>query len=300
MSASSGPRVSRLGLRSGKTFQPIQFESDDDLSSSPLSPPIDETDPQQQIPAPLSRLPALLSFLPLTRSQIAALPPKSQVRARASSLPPISSDGPEMSSPIRGTTEERLQTIRKKSQRKRAVTMVETRAENLQLEDETKHAILDGILQTLATNGLSLANLLFHVFDPIYKRGETQWSFFQKPGNAQRLLDLWVSMKNSDTGREEVHGWAVSYIMRVVKGEAAMITKSGELQSLKKPVDAKYVMSFDMQRLHGFLADKASVAVRIFNSFATSTRNTRSSTDGRTTKHNMVRFPCISNHTRLM
>jgi hypothetical protein len=184
-----------------------------------------------------------------------------------------------------------MATIRKKAQVKRVATMSQNKEVEVGHAEVTKSAVLEGILKTLVANGLGLSHLLFRVFDPIYKQGELRWAFFREKGNATRLLNFWMSKQNSATAQEEVHQWALTYVAKVVKQEAAMITKSGELQTFKKPINAELVLGFDMAKLYAFLQQNASAAMTIFGAFSTSTRNAKNSSTSRINKRKNVGGP---------
>jgi len=133
---------------------------------------------------------------------------------RATSLPAMSSDGPDHSSPIIGTAQQRLTIIRRKSSRKHIETMnnkkldrlvgeLETEAEGkaaIQKAADAKLAVLDGVLQTLTAHSIMFSDMMFHVFDPTFRQGKTRWDgFFKVPGSVKRILDLWVAKTNSPT-----------------------------------------------------------------------------------------------------
>lgn len=236
-------------------------------------------------------LPPLFLSLPLTRTQLRQLPTRPIKQSVEEFFPPLSSDGPARSSPIRGTHAEQLGTIRKKAQVKRAATINLNGEVNTRETEAKKDKILDGILETLVSNGLGLGHLLFHVFDPVYRKGDHRWSFFKETGTVTRLLNLWVSMKNSATARAEVHGWAVGYMSKVLKHEAATVTKSKDLQGSGRPVDAPYILGFDMDKLHSFLDKTAPSAMALFRAFSTSARNVKNASEARLKRRRNVSFP---------
>ena len=186
----------------------------------------------------------------------AAFTPVPSLWPRASSLPP-SSDGPTPSSPIVGTKAEQRAIRHRKSQRKRLATLESQKITQVAEEEQRareaengKRAFLDTILASLSECGYTINDLMLHVFDPQYWQGITRWEgFFRSPGAATHILDLWVAKSNSHSARMEVHNWTIGYISRVVKTEAHKITTSGWLQSVDKPMNAAYILAFDMAKI---------------------------------------------------
>jgi len=88
----------------------------------------------------------------------------------------------------------------------------------------------------------------------------------------RRILDLWASGGNSDTGRDEVHAWSVGYVSSTIEKEARAITKDGWLQTLRRPINAGFVLGFNMSNIHDRLQESAGVAMRMFEAFAAGQR----------------------------
>ena len=88
----------------------------------------------------------------------------------------------------------------------------------------------------------------------------------------RQILDLWVSGGNSDTGKDEVHAWSVGYILSTIEKEAHTITKDGWLQTLRRPINAGFVLSFNMSNIHDHLQESAGVAMCMFEAFAAGQR----------------------------
>ncbi|KAJ7255106.1 hypothetical protein B0H12DRAFT_1202205 [Mycena haematopus] len=200
-------------------------------------------------------------------------------------LPPLSSDGIIPSSPIVGTKEERLATIRKKSHRKRAQTIATQKVVSKELSEENKLAVFEEILAKLTENGLTFGQLMLYVFDPVYKQGATRWDgFFKVEGLATRILNLWTSKTNSPTARAEVGGWAEVYVAEVVQEEAQNVTGSKFLQMGRAAINNEYVTGFSMVDVGQHLNSAARVAMKIFDAFATSARNLKTDLPQRTAK----------------
>lgn len=207
-------------------------------------------------------------------------------RARALSLPPLSSDGIEMSSPLVGSKAEKAAKSRQKSQRKRAMTLKTQKGEaalnayRLSQEKEeqltalaTKKAhFFDDIISSLKNHGYTIGELLLYISDPLYKQAATRWeSLFRDNATVEQVLNLWA-FRSSEMSRWQVHRWAVDYVSTKVKEEAATITKLGILQTFHRPVDSKLVLSFEMTEIQARLQKHGTVFMQVFQSLATSAR----------------------------
>ncbi|KAJ6617239.1 hypothetical protein B0H10DRAFT_2384929 [Mycena sp. CBHHK59/15] len=200
-------------------------------------------------------------------------------------LPPLSSDGIIPSSPIVGTKQERLAATRKKSHRRRALTLATQKVVSKQVSEENKTAVFDEILNKLRENRLTFGQLMLYVFDPIYKQGSTRWDgFFKEEGMATRILNLWASNKNSATAREEVASWAENYVEDVIQNEGQNVTASKVLQTGGTSVDNSYVTGFSMVKVGEMLGSAARVATKMLNAFATSARNLKTNLPQRAAK----------------
>ncbi|KAJ7919732.1 hypothetical protein B0H13DRAFT_2230835 [Mycena leptocephala] len=207
------------------------------------------------------------------------------VPATAAALPPLSSDGIIASSPIVGTKEERMRTARVKGQRARAATLTARKVTAKEQSEERKLAIFDEILDKLSSNGLSFGQLMLYVFDPVFKQGATRWDgFFKERGLATKILNLWVSKKNSSTAQEEVGAWAEDYVATEMKKEGRKITASKFLQRAGTIVDYAYVTGYTMLGMGSYLQDAARVSMKMLSALATSSRTLRTNLAARTKK----------------
>ncbi|KII85581.1 hypothetical protein PLICRDRAFT_31751 [Plicaturopsis crispa FD-325 SS-3] len=202
-----------------------------------------------------------------------------------------------------GTKDERAAARQRKSVRKRAQTFADAQiqravndrakalqaVENANRVEREKISFLDSVLESLASRRLTIGDLMLHVFDPVYKNAKTRWEgFFRTRGTARRILDLWASKENTPAARKQVHDWAVDYTARAVRSEAKAFTDVQYLQTITRPINAKFVQDFDMTKIHDRLMDSASVTMSILNSFATSVRQLKSATPARMLKKSMV------------
>lgn len=239
----------------------------DGYSSEPHTPTARRTDIS----------PTRFTHLPL-RAPIPSLFP-SPSQSRALSLPPLSSDGLIYSSPVVGTKEQKKAIISRKSQKKRSATMAGKKPaqaleeEHVAADAESKRVtFFNNILNSISQQGYTFGQLVLHVSDPRYRQGITRYNFFRERGLVQKILDLWVSGGNSDTGRDEVHGWSVGYVASIIKKEAHAITKAGWLQTLRRPINAAFVLGFNMSNIHDRLQESAGVAMCMFEAFAAGQR----------------------------
>lgn len=254
--------------------------------------------PHQPAPAP-GFLTWIFPHFHLVTPSLSSLERLAATQALAQSvpaiLPPLSDDGIFISSPIVGTKEEKLAASYRKRERKRANTVA---AQKIILErdiEENKITIFEEILAKLRENHLTFGQLMLYVFDPIYKQGSTRWDGFLKEGRmATRVLDLWVSNKNSPTAREEVASWAENYVAGVVQDEAQAVTASKVLQTAGTAIEESYVTGFSMLKAGEKMGGLARVATKILNAFATSARNLKSNLPHRAVKRFTVRLKLFS------
>ncbi|KAF7343318.1 hypothetical protein MVEN_01764100 [Mycena venus] len=212
------------------------------------------------------------------------LPPEEPVEGPSSwPPPPLSSDDLLNTSLIVGNKKEKKAKRYAKGVRKRRETQAATAA-----QAKTKEELMDDILGELIDNDLSFGDLMLYVFDPIYKQGQMRWhGFFRCTGLATKILNLWVSRENSETARAEVDAWAVDYVAERARAEAKEITKLKALQT-GATVNGDYVDGFSMHKMHDFLHTHAKTAMKIFDAFATSTRNVTSSLPARIAKRALI------------
>jgi hypothetical protein len=213
--------------------------------------------------------------LPLQTPIPSLFPSPGQLRAQ--SLPPISSDGLIWSSPIVGTKQERLATIRRKSQKKRATTLTKAKddgaAERRKVAEEAelkKTAFFNDLLSRLVEQGYSFGQFMLHVFDPQFRQGVARYAFFRDRSLVRSVLDFWVLRNNcySETGSAEVRNWAVGYVSGIIKHEARAITRADWLQTLQRPINVQFVLSFDMSKIHMCLQESATTAMKVLEAFA--------------------------------
>jgi hypothetical protein len=126
---------------------------------------------------------------------------------------------------------------------------------------------------------------MLYAFDPIHKQGTTRWDgFFKESGLAARILNFWVSNKNSATAREEVGTWAEDYVAARIHAEAKAVTASKMLQTTGIRVDNEYVMGFSMVKVGERIASVARTTTRMLNVFATSVQNLKTNVPQRIAK----------------
>ncbi|KAK6972268.1 hypothetical protein R3P38DRAFT_2812403 [Favolaschia claudopus] len=203
--------------------------------------------------------------------------------ATALDLPPLSSDGLIYTSPIVGSKEERKAISYAKGQRKRAATIAAVAAEK-----KTREEIFHDVLAQLEAEGLTIGDLMVHVFDPINKQGQTRWNgFFRRKGLASTILNLWTSRENSETARDEVQTWAVNFVAEQTRSEAQAITESKGLFT-SNSVNAAYVDGFSMRHMYEFLQKHAKTATRIFEAFSTSVRNLKGNLPSRVARRALI------------
>jgi hypothetical protein len=138
-------------------------------------------------------------------------------------------DGIQRSSPITGTKAERKAAVRKKAGKKRAATVAQQKLQQEQqvaadaaareqadLDAATsKHAFFDGIIASFAQHQYTLIDFCLYVFDRSNGTASFGYeSFFRYPRLVERLLELWTSSNNSETGKGTVVEWCIAFVCR--------------------------------------------------------------------------------------
>lgn len=241
-------------------------------SLPPSSPPPahDNVSDNDRTPSPPPR--TLLPFnAPLASSYMTPI----RARPRASSLPPMSADDVNQSTPAVGTKEQIIAIKRRKSQRGRLLTLAEQKAAAEAEAEEIRVASMKLALAALSNLRVTFGDLAEYVFDPETSNNVQWFDFFSKTGRATRILNWWVSSSNSATARKEVKEWAVSYVCKNMKQDARRVTSTQLLQTQDRLIDSDYLLNFSFSDLYSKLQQVAPVAMRVLRSFATSTRQLR-------------------------
>jgi hypothetical protein len=188
------------------------------------------------------------------------------------------------SSPIKGPRDVQLATIRRKAIKKREATSKAQRqdsgsdSEDGEIGNQRQHFIEQhaSVLSGLREHGIEFGSLAEFVFDPSFGNRNVQWEqFFRKKGRATQILDWWVSSSNSDSGRAEVHEWAVNYIMRAVGREAETMTRKGILRS-PATLDQEELTGFNFEKIYSALSTTYGViTTKIIERLTRSTRQVR-------------------------
>ncbi|PIL24781.1 hypothetical protein GSI_12667 [Ganoderma sinense ZZ0214-1] len=86
-------------------------------------------------------------------------------------------------------------------------------------------------------------------FDGLFKRRPQDPSASKGQTQVGRILDLWVT-RNSNTGKADVHDWAMRYACRVVNREANSVSRKGVLLTRPEMVTGSYLHSFELSSIH--------------------------------------------------
>ena len=207
-------------------------------------------------------------------------------------IPP--SSGPIRSSPIIGSKAERAFKRIQKGRVKRAKT-IEKQKEERQAEKRGEKArqkvVLDEVLQTLNANGLLFWDLMEYVFNPANGQGHIRYSeFFIRKSNAPQVLDWWMSANNRGRRAKcEVQNWLSKYAARIISQEAEAVTKSKELQTMGRTIDAQVIKQFDLEEIHNKLqGDLAPFSMGLLQAFTTA-KGVKRHTEHRKERTKMVR-----------
>ena len=228
--------------------------------------------------------------------------PRGSLKSDSLLIPP--SSGPRWSSPIVGSKAERALIRIKKGRAKRKVTIgkrkdegqwVQARikaTERGALADKAKRKlVLDEVLESLQTNGLQFWDLMEYVFNPMNGQGSIRYNeFFIKKSNAPKVLDWWMSANNrARQAKDEIREWIAEYAARTMSREAEGVTKSKELQTMGRTVDAQVIKQFDLEEIHRKLGeDLAPFSMRLLQAFSTA-KGVKRHTDHRKAQTKMVR-----------
>ena len=211
-----------------------------------------------------------------------------------------SSDDPgiDPSSPIRGRTrgerissrkrkiakarrrereerEEQEEWLRKVASARDAREVNRVRRIERQAAREKKQQAINNVLAFMKTQDVAYGELLEYLSDPRRSSGTGRirhYGLFAVEGQVERVLDNWVSSRNSDTGRNAVRNWIRSYVSRELNTEGNKVTKSGILLASHRKVDESFVLDFDIRALYAQLREYCPWTVQLLESFGTSTR----------------------------
>ena len=214
-------------------------------------------------------------------------------------LPP--SSGPIRSSPIIGSKAERtLKRIQKgRVKRKKTIEILKeerlaerarSKAAEKQAEKGRQKVVLDEVLETLNTNGVRFWDLMEYVFNPANGQGNIRYNeFFVRPSNACRVLEWWMSANNRGRrAKAELREWVTKYAARIISQEAEVVTKSKELQTMGRTIDAQLIKRFDLDDIHNKLqGDLAPFSMRLIQAFTTA-KGVKQHTEHRKERTKMV------------
>ncbi len=130
-------------------------------------------------------------------------------------------------------------------------------------------AALDCLLQ----RGLSFGDLVLYVSDTGNKKGTGRYNgFFSAPVRVEEVLNFRASSRNSRTGRQAVHGWAVTRVKHYLNGEGNAATRAKFLQARTVEIDPSFVLDFSLDQIRSQLAELCPTALNIFHAFSTTAR----------------------------
>ncbi|OJT14839.1 hypothetical protein TRAPUB_8633 [Trametes pubescens] len=132
---------------------------------------------------------------------------------------------------------------------------------------------LEMALNCLLREGLSLGDLVLYVSDPSNKKGTERYQgLFSIPGRVEEVLDFWASSRNSRTGRQAVHGWAVSHVKHCLDEEGNAATRAKFLQARTMDIDPSFVLNFSLDQIRTQLTELCPTALDLFHAFSTTAR----------------------------
>ncbi|KAH9897009.1 hypothetical protein C8Q73DRAFT_642360 [Cubamyces lactineus] len=138
--------------------------------------------------------------------------------------------------------------------------------------EEARDLCFQEVLTRLEVAGLTWGDLVEWICTPGTGRGDIRYrGLFERGAQVERILDLWVS-KNSRTGRDTVHKWALQYVGQVVSKEGHQATKSGTLMSCRMALTESFVLNFNFSSMHRALSDLCPSMADLMHAFSTTQR----------------------------
>ncbi|KAJ7599782.1 hypothetical protein C8J56DRAFT_999560 [Mycena floridula] len=206
----------------------------------------------------------------------------------ATPLPPVEnpaseSSGPAYTSPVKGRGKARVANVRRK-QAKKAMASAQARKQTAAAVAQIpKAARITTLLSTFRHYGITIMDVLQHIFDPSRGQGNLRWQgFFNTRGNATQILDFWVSRRNPLAARTEVSKWAQNHVEKLVRWEARGVSDSGLLRSGKRLMTLQNVLTFDLVNLFSrFKNGLATVTTSILEAISVAPRREETATDAR-------------------
>ncbi|KAJ7574558.1 hypothetical protein C8J56DRAFT_802657, partial [Mycena floridula] len=199
--------------------------------------------------------------------------------------------GPDFTSPIRGRGAERLRNARIKNGRKSAQKTKARREAKVELVQIPKATRITEAFTALHGFGISVMDVMSHVFDTSKGQGVLRWhGFFNTRGNVTKVLDFWMSSRNPVAARTEVSGWAQDHVQNLVRAEARAVTEGGLLQTGgKRLITVQNVFAFDLQDIFKrFKEGLANVTIAIFEAASKSPRREGKESDQRAQRTQIV------------
>ena len=207
------------------------------------------------------------------------------------------------SSPIRGTTKEKVAARRAKGQKKRQVTIalsnaarkdrLEWRENQLrqngpespdwdpnasqsystQTEDISTE-VYQCVLNQLDVAGLTWGSFIEWISDPTSScEARLRYEgFFHNRDQVKRVLNHWTSWRNCTTGRMTVDQWATDRVKQRIEQEGNSATKSCILQSHTMAMDKSFILDFDLTALYEQLLALCPSTESILRVFCTTSR----------------------------
>ncbi|KAI0354104.1 hypothetical protein OH77DRAFT_1457194 [Trametes cingulata] len=229
----------------------------------------------------ISRIPSSEPRTPTqSRPTIYTLPESSPVSSPTSARPAadeplVLSEGFVLSSPIRTSGDARRKAwAARQASRQKQQEDAEAEAKR------TAHEVHEEVLRRLAEAGLSFGSLVEYVSDPAnYKGAERYNGFFSDKGRLEKVLNAWVSSRNSKTGRARVRSWALEYIKGLVSAEGDAATRSKLLQTRTMEIDTKFSDGFSITSFRTQLLALCPTAMEILHAFSTTSRQDKEMTE---------------------
>ncbi len=180
-------------------------------------------------------------------------------------------------------------TNRRQKSARRSVSTRQGRIDALKNAEMRRITVqMDGILDGLQAEGIGFGALFKYALDTRPK-GWLWENLFKFSGLAEKILDVFLSSRNSKTGQETTETWAVNVACRAVYREGERTTKSGLLRVRPSDISASFVRKFDFKHLFGEVRHRCPNTIKILRSFATTNRQQKKMSDSLIEKKLLVR-----------
>ncbi len=148
------------------------------------------------------------------------------------------------------------------------------RTEELAAQQAKVQKIRD-VLHMMHMQDVTYGDILEYLVDAAPSEGYG-WAWydglFGVDGRVEKILQHWVSGRNSKTGWNTVRKWAIEYVSELLDREGNTVTKDSLLLASRRAVDASFANDFHLSDIHARIRELCPCTVKILEALATTTR----------------------------